>query len=511
MTSADTYVNITDFEWYTTVLVDLAYVSNVDVGEEIKDRILDVTARVRGNFRPFVVSLMLRLLKDDTFVESASQEGSCSEILYAASWVVGEYCHLSKESKKAMIEALLNPTLYQISSEISVVTLTAAVKVFAYFAAEAAEEWNLELYNDARSLVASLMQTLSSCTSSPEVELQERAVNFLQLFRLLEADLSSSKPPTGHAHPSQQSYKAEPAFENAFAEESPTTDSQNSEVEQPNYPKSLFLLRPLFTGYEINSIGYKAQDSVKLPNDLDLDATLVDWKPEDNLDLDFPDAMDEEVESAMGQGGGANLEELRRVLKESGGKGKSSKGKRLNDDGTAETKEQRAARKAARKAKEKDNPYYLNDEHDDVDAIPIVKLELDDNDAVVPTGGKVKRKKGKKTRDPSPPPPEIDRTGEMPEGSETIPKAHTTVGSTSKKTHHGLKGIEIGVGALSVAHTSDAQRPQAHFEEYRDDEADDPSLTADVIALATSEVQVVRVKKKKKKTTTDGGKKKTEV
>jgi AP-3 complex subunit delta-1 len=92
MTSADTYVNITDFEWYMTVLVDLAYVSNVDVGEEIKDRILDVTARVRGSFRPFVVSLMLRLLKDETFVESARQEGNCSEILYAASWVVGEYC-----------------------------------------------------------------------------------------------------------------------------------------------------------------------------------------------------------------------------------------------------------------------------------------------------------------------------------------------------------------------------------------------------------------------------------
>jgi hypothetical protein len=73
-----------------------------------------------------------------------------------------------------MIEALLNPILYQINNEISVVTLTAAVKVFAYFTAEAAEDWDLELYNDAKSLVANLMQTLSKCTSSPEVELQER-------------------------------------------------------------------------------------------------------------------------------------------------------------------------------------------------------------------------------------------------------------------------------------------------------------------------------------------------
>lgn len=167
-------------------------------------------------------------------------------------------------------------------------------------------------------------------------------MNFVQLFRLLDADLSSSKPPTAHTS-SQDSYNAEPAYENAFAEECSTSESNNKEVEQPNYPKSLFLLRPLFTGYEINSIGYKAQESVKLPDDLDLDATLVDWKPDDNLDLDFPEDRDDEAGSEMGQGGGANLEELRRVLKESGGKGKTSKSKRLNDDGTVETKEQRAA------------------------------------------------------------------------------------------------------------------------------------------------------------------------
>lgn len=194
MTSADTYVNITDFEWYMTVLVDLAYVSNVNVGEEIKERILDVTARVRGNFRPFVVQLMQRLLKDETFVANANEEGNCREILYAASWVVGEYCQyvldhmsgpssppiidqlhsLSADSKKDMIDTLLNPALYQINNEISVVTLTAAVKAFAYFTAEAAEDWKLDLYNDAKDLVAKMMQTLSSCSSSPEVELQER-------------------------------------------------------------------------------------------------------------------------------------------------------------------------------------------------------------------------------------------------------------------------------------------------------------------------------------------------
>lgn len=129
----------------------------------------------------------------------------------------------------------------------------------------------------------------------------------------------------------------------------------------------------------------------------------------------------------------------------------------------------------------------------------------------MPTDGKVKRKKAKKPRDPSPPPPEIDRTGEMPEGSEPMPKAkHTPAAKKSKKGPDGLKGIEFGVDDRSTD-TSDAQRPQAHFEEYREDEVDDPSPKADVVALATSEVQVVRVKKKKKKATADGSKKKSEV
>ena len=73
-----------------------------------------------------------------------------------------------------MIDALLNPALYRISSEISVVALTAAVKVFAYFTAEAAEDWTRESFNDAKALVVKMTETLAGCTSSAEVELQER-------------------------------------------------------------------------------------------------------------------------------------------------------------------------------------------------------------------------------------------------------------------------------------------------------------------------------------------------
>ena len=89
--SQDTYENVIDFEWYLSVLVDLAYVANVDVGSSIRDQIMDVTARVRGA-RRYSVQLMIKLLCDDTFLANANEEGSCAEALWAAGWICGEYC-----------------------------------------------------------------------------------------------------------------------------------------------------------------------------------------------------------------------------------------------------------------------------------------------------------------------------------------------------------------------------------------------------------------------------------
>lgn len=90
MTSADTYANITDFDWYMSVLVDLAYVSNVDVGYELKEVLLDVVSRVRS-VRPTAVALLSRLLSDDNFLENSAEEGGCVEVLAAAAFVCGEH------------------------------------------------------------------------------------------------------------------------------------------------------------------------------------------------------------------------------------------------------------------------------------------------------------------------------------------------------------------------------------------------------------------------------------
>lgn len=89
--SRSTYENVSNFEWYLSVLVDLAHVASVDVGAEIRDQLVDVVGRVRGA-RRYAVKLMYTLLSDDTMLRNATEQGSCSEVLWAAAWICGEYC-----------------------------------------------------------------------------------------------------------------------------------------------------------------------------------------------------------------------------------------------------------------------------------------------------------------------------------------------------------------------------------------------------------------------------------
>jgi AP-3 complex subunit delta-1 len=86
--SHDTYDNVVDFQWYLSVLLDLTYVAFVKVGEQIRDQLVDIVARVRGVKR-WAVELMTRLIRDDTFLAN-SQEGRCAEVLWAAAWICGE-------------------------------------------------------------------------------------------------------------------------------------------------------------------------------------------------------------------------------------------------------------------------------------------------------------------------------------------------------------------------------------------------------------------------------------
>jgi AP-3 complex subunit delta-1 len=75
----------------------------------------------------------------------------------------------------------------------------------------------------------------------------------VQLFAFIRADLASFRP-----------------------EDDSITDPPVSETSQnPTYPKSLLLINPLFSAYELNSVNTAAQDCIPLPESLDLDAWII--------------------------------------------------------------------------------------------------------------------------------------------------------------------------------------------------------------------------------------------
>jgi len=86
----DTYVNVTDFEWVISVLVDVAYVSHVDIGDRVRDMLLDVVGRVRS-VRPYAVRVLEKVLNDDELRERARDQTGEDGLLAAAVWICGEY------------------------------------------------------------------------------------------------------------------------------------------------------------------------------------------------------------------------------------------------------------------------------------------------------------------------------------------------------------------------------------------------------------------------------------
>ena len=58
---------------------------------------------------------------------------------------------------------------------------------------------------------------------------------------------------------------------------------------EPRFPKSLYLVQPLFNAYELNPVAAQAQASVPVPEGLDLNAWIVP-PPADDIVADVSDA-----------------------------------------------------------------------------------------------------------------------------------------------------------------------------------------------------------------------------
>ena len=81
---------MTDFEWAVTVLVDVAFVSRVEIGADVRDLLLDIVGRVKM-VRSSTVKVLERCMSDDRVTERHQEDGAETGLLEAAIWICGEY------------------------------------------------------------------------------------------------------------------------------------------------------------------------------------------------------------------------------------------------------------------------------------------------------------------------------------------------------------------------------------------------------------------------------------
>ncbi|BFG01702.1 AP-3 complex subunit delta [Drosophila madeirensis] len=354
------YLYVTNFEWYLTVLVELIQLeAGSRHGRLIAEQLLDVAIRVPV-VRQFAVNEMTNLL--DTFTVSA-QSNSMYEVLYAAAWIVGEFAGELEDAERTL-NILLRPR--QLPGHIQGVYVQNVIKLFARLATSCLE---LQDLSGIVRLCDHVLDKLQHFNGSSDIEVQERASSACMLIEMLRSQLTATATVTATA-------TATLTDESSMAMETAESGIPTLAIE---IVQEMTLL---FAG-ELIPVAPKAQRKVPLPDGLDLDEWINAPPPEDNPSSSSSEHDKEELfvsaaQAAAGTGAGHDAGHA--------GAGKRRKSLEL-------TPEQMERQRLARLIEQSNNPHYLKstnasasasgggasnaDQYDNIDDIPITELPLD--------------------------------------------------------------------------------------------------------------------------------------
>ena len=212
--SANQYENITDFDWYTKVLVELAKLPGLRNGKALAHELLDIVVRVR-TARCFAVQQLADLVefvhgqaeqlasgaagKRETLVNVASEDG-IAEVLMTAAYAVGEYNYYVEQPLPTMIDRLLDPRNAALPPHVQAAYVHNAFKLLAAFITgfPGLQDEYEEIGSIAGGSAEEVEQALQLFadrvvvfTASPLLEVQERAclaAGVLELFGTLGSE-----------------------------------------------------------------------------------------------------------------------------------------------------------------------------------------------------------------------------------------------------------------------------------------------------------------------------------
>ncbi|KAI9674665.1 MAG: AP-3 complex subunit delta [Caeruleum heppii] len=265
--SRNTYANITDFEWYIQILVQLINLAPspesptlasrtgghglvgtdgavLDVCQVLGIELVNVAVRVKG-----VRLEATRAAEALITVGPDSSQGTLAVrapgTLSAIIWIVGEYAeHLAQPSET--LTALLHHLTPTTRPDLLATALQAIPKVFSILTRASEVSWGPERKSMTSLLIARVVHSLEPLTCHPDLEVQERSVEYLELMRLIGDAVSSSV-----------------AWKSGVSDEDPTAPLLVTRA-----------LPSLFADLELNPVARGAQKKVPVPDGLDLDSPI---------------------------------------------------------------------------------------------------------------------------------------------------------------------------------------------------------------------------------------------
>ena len=410
MCSRDTYANISDFEWYIETLAQLVRLvpptskssgealsghepsdghisssAGESISESIGSELQNVAVRV-STVRAEAVNTAASLMIVDGGNTTFANLGDGGEgVLRFGVWIVGEYSDSLLDPSGTLTNSI-HSKIASLAPLTICAYLQAIPKIFVRTTSDNNNPWTPERKSMASLLLARITHFLEPLTTHPNLEVQERCVELLELMRV------ASQAVTDH------------------------------DVDSEHGPLLLTRAIPsLYTGEELKPVAPTAQKKVPLPDNLNLDTPINDnlvslLRQADQDDLSDTESVEFEtfynVRPSRKPLVSAAIDSLPSIEPESLSY-QQSEGATLDPN-------TQIKKRLERRTRNKDDPFYIasddnisgastpfhdilrstNGEDVDVDSIPIMDLDLGDKlpgaERSEPEPRKQKRKKPKK-------------------------------------------------------------------------------------------------------------------
>ena len=263
MCSKDTYANVLDFEWYVEILLQLARLlpvgsmatlglscydrrSNNNIQTPVEDdassaigwQLRNVAVRV-GSVRSEAVNAANSLLViQGGEVSTASTPVYGEGVLQFAAWVVGEYASNLFDAHSTL-SSLIHIRNHSLPPIVICAYLQSLPKIFVSILVNDGLVWNSERKTMVSLLLARIVHFLEPLAIHPNLEVQERSVELLELMRVAVQAL------------------------------------MDHGVENKYGPLLLTNAIPaLFSGFELNPVAPNAQEKVPQPDGLNLELPI---------------------------------------------------------------------------------------------------------------------------------------------------------------------------------------------------------------------------------------------